>query len=184
MSPAKQKNLLISATGSWRTMPEPAESRRERSTLPDALGIENAATLDSVLLAINRAAKANEGSVLSLGKAGEPTNEVLRVRPAREDGYAVVSVERIDHQPQPLDHHLLMDLFELTQTEAQVAVALMQNEDLRAIATERHSSLETVRMHVKRILRKTGMPSQKRLTALLATLAMLAQSPGRAQTGT
>ncbi len=164
-------------------MPEPVESKRERSTLPDALGIESQATLDSVLHAINRAARANEGSVLSLGKSGEPTAEVLRVRPAREDGYAVVSVERIDSQPQPLDYKLLMDLFELTQTEAQVAVALMLNEDLRAISVERHSSLETVRMHVKRILRKTGMPSQKRLTALLATLAMLAQSPGRTRAG-
>jgi DNA-binding CsgD family transcriptional regulator len=38
-------------------------------------------------------------------------------------------------------------------------------------------------MHVKRILRKTGMPSQKRLTALLATLAMLANPSTRSEAG-
>lgn len=180
MTSPKQKDLLISATGSWRTMPEPVESKRERSSLSGALGISSQATLDSVLHAIHKAAKSNESSVLGLGRPGE-TNEVLRVRPAREDGFAVVSVERIDSQPQPLDYRLLMSLFDLTQTEAQVAVSLMLNEDLRAIAEERHSSLETVRMHVKRVLRKTGMPSQKRLTALLATLGMLATSSGRAE---
>jgi DNA-binding NarL/FixJ family response regulator len=180
MASNKQDDLLISATGTWRTMPDPAEAKRERSTLPGALGINNQTTLDSVLQAIHRAAKSNESSVLGLGRGGEATNEVLRVRPAREEGFAVVSVERIDSQPEPLDYRLLMKLFELTQTEAQVAVALMLSEDLRAIAEERHSSLETVRMHVKRILRKTGMTSQKRLTALLATLGMLAASSGRA----
>lgn len=179
MGSGKQQDLLISATGTWRTIPDPAESKRERSMLPGQLGIHNQTTLDSVLGAIHRAAKSNESSVLGLGRNGEATNEVLRVRPAREEGYAVVSLERIDAQPRPLDYKLLMNLFDLTQTEAQVAVSLMLNEDLRAIAEERHSSLETVRMHVKRILRKTGMTSQKRLTALLATLAMLATAPGR-----
>jgi hypothetical protein len=36
-------------------------------------------------------------------------------------------------------------------------------------------------MHVKRLLQKTGMPNQKKLTMLLTTLAMLSSSPGRSQ---
>lgn len=179
MKTRKPQDLMVSATGTWRTMPEPASPRREKTSLPLALGIRCPATLESVLKAIHQAAKSNQSSILSVpGDVGGP-NEVLRVRPAREEGYAVVSVEALDGTPDLPDLKLLADLFDLTICEAQIASRLLVTEELRDIAEERHVSVETVRMHVKNILRKTGMPSQKKLTALLATLAMLSASSAR-----
>lgn len=181
MKPDKSKDLMVSATGTWRVIPEPGSPRREKTTLPLALGVHSPATVQTVLAAINRAANGNETSVLSLPGRDGARNEVLKVRPAREEGYAIVSVERIDAAPALPDVELLMELFSLTATEAQVAVSLLVTEELRDIAEARGTSIETVRMHVKRLLQKTGMPNQKKLTVLLTTLAMLSSSPGRPQ---
>jgi DNA-binding CsgD family transcriptional regulator len=155
--------------------------RREKTTLPLALGVRCPATITSVLTAINRAASDNESSVLSLPHRTGHENEVLKVRPAREPGYAVVSVEHFDGDPSLPDPGLLMSLFSLTETEAAIGVSLLVTEELRDIAAARTVSIETVRMHVKSLLRKTGMPNQKRLTVLFMTLGMLATPQGRPQ---
>lgn len=174
-------DLMVSATGTWRVMPGPGSPARERTTLPLALGVRCPATIQSVLEAINRAARDNEGSVLSLPARAGHESEVLKVRPAREPGYAVVSVENLDSRPQLLDLRLVMNLFSLTQTEAEIGASLLVTEELRDIAVARNVSIETVRMHVKSLLRKTAMPNQKRLTVLFTTLAMLATPARRTQ---
>lgn len=179
MTSKKSQDLMVSATGTWRVMPEPGSPKREKTTLPLALGVRCPATINSVLAAINRAAKGNVSSVLSLPQRGGHENEVLKVRPAREPGYAVVSVENIDTNPVLPDLKLLMNLFSLTETEAQVGASLLVTEELRDIAQARNVSIETVRMHVKSLLRKTGMPNQKRLAVLFTTLAQLAQPQSR-----
>ena len=181
MNTKKSQDLMVSATGTWRVMPAPDSPKRARGTLPMALGVRCNATISSVLAAINRAARENQTSVLSLPQRSGHENEVLKVRPAREAGYAIVSVEKFDGAPALPDLQLLMNLFSLTETEAEVAVSLLVTNELREIAAARHCALETVRMHVKSLLRKTGMPNQKRLTVLLTTLAMLAQPQGRPQ---
>lgn len=181
MSPPKRsKDLMVSATGTWRVIPEPGSPKRERTTLPLALGVRCQATIESVLKAINRAARDNQSSVLSLPQRPGREHEVLKVRPAREEGYAVVSVENFDAAPPLPDQKLLMDLFSLTETEAEVGMSLLVTEELRDIAEARSVSVETIRMHVKSLLRKTGMPNQKRLAVLFNTLAMLAAPKGRA----
>ena len=180
MPPAKKpKDLMVSATGTWRVIPEPGSPKRERTTLPLALGVRCQATIDSVLKAINRAARDNQSSMLSLPQRPGHENEVLKVRPAREEGYAVVSVETFDAAPDLPDQHLLMNLFGLTETEAEVGISMLVTEELRDIAAARAVSVETIRMHVKSLLRKTGMPNQKRLAVLLTTLAQLARPQSR-----
>jgi DNA-binding CsgD family transcriptional regulator len=179
MSQKKPQDLMVSATGTWRVMPEAGSPRRARTMLPMALGVRCNATISSILAAINLAAKNNQISVLSLPHRPGRENEVIKVRPAREAGYAIVSVEKFDAEPALPDIGLLMNLFRLTETEARVGVSLLVTGNLREIAAARRCALETVRMHVKSLLRKTGMPSQKRLTVLLLTLAMLAQPQGR-----
>jgi len=174
MSISKTKELIVSATGTWRVIPEPGSPKFEKTALPVALGIRSSATLDSVLRAVHKAARANTSSVLSMPNDGGQPAELLKVRPAREQGYAIVSVKPINNTPKLADLKLLQQLFDLTTTEAEVAQDLMDTEELRDIATRRSVSVETVRMHVKNLLRKTGMSSQKKLTALLTTLALLA----------
>jgi DNA-binding CsgD family transcriptional regulator len=181
MSPKKSQDLMVSATGTWRVMPEADSPKRARATLPMALGVRCNATISSVLSAINLAARDNQTSVLSLPHRTGHENEVLKVRPARETGFAIVSVEKFDGDPALPDLRLLMNLFSLTETEAEIGISLLVTNELREIAEARHCALETVRMHVKSLLRKTGMPSQKRLTVLFTTLAMLAQPQGRGQ---
>lgn len=179
MSSKKAQDLMVSATGTWRVMPERDSPKRERTMLPMALGVRCSTTVSSVLNAISRAARDNETVVLSLPHRTGHENEVLKVRPAREPGYAIVSVEKFDGAPALPDISLLMNLFRLTETEAEIGVSLLVTNELRDIADARDCALETVRMHVKSLLRKTGMPSQKRLTVLLTTLAMLSQPQGR-----
>lgn len=181
MTSKKPQDLMVSATGTWRVMPEPGSPKREKTTLPMALGVRCQATISTMLTAINRAAKDNQSSVLSLPQRTGHENEVLKVRPAREPGYAVVSVEQYDTAPTLPDIKLLMNLFSLTETEAEIGASLLVTEELRDIAAVRKISIETVRMHVKNLLRKTGMPNQKRLAVLFMTLAMLAEPQGRPQ---
>ena len=169
----KSKDLMVSATGTWRVMPEPGAPKRERTTLPLALGVRCQATIESVLKAIDRAANSNQPSLLSLPQRPGNDGEVLRVRPAREPGFAVVSVERLDAAPVLPDPTLLANLFRLTPTETEIALDLLVTEELRDIATSRGVSIETVRMHVKSLLRKTGMSSQRRLAVLLNTLRVI-----------
>ena len=124
MSPKKSQDLMVSATGTWRVMPQADSPKRARATLPMALGVRCNATIRSVLGAINLAARDNQTSVLSLPHRAGHENEVLKVRPARETGFAIVSVEKFDGDPALPDLRLLMNLFSLTETEAEIGISL------------------------------------------------------------
>lgn len=171
MKNSDEKHLLISATGTYRIIQDPADRTRKDGQLPVALGIRDAAFLQSVLGAVDKAAQGREASTLSLPQSASTPASVLAVRPAREDGWAVVSVKSLDAEAPLPDVQILVDLFDLTKTECQTALDLLRHEDLADIAAARGGSVETVRMHVKNLLRKTNMPSQKRLIALLTRLA-------------
>jgi DNA-binding CsgD family transcriptional regulator len=78
-----------------------------------------------------------------------------------------------------------MQLFGLTATEATTAVDVMLCEDANDLARKRGVSTETVRMHVKNVLRKTGMPNQKKLIGLLTRVAALSGlKPPKPESGT
>lgn len=175
MTSRSRKDVIVSATGTWRSIQDPA-SRKDRSSLPSALGIRDAKTLASVKEAVHRAANTQAASVLPLAQGTDLSAEVLHVRPARESGHAVLSFNQLDAAP-PIDPQLLRDLFSLSATEAEIASELLHTDELRDIAVHRGVALETVRMHVKNLLRKTGQPNQKRLAALLTRLAILSRPP-------
>jgi DNA-binding CsgD family transcriptional regulator len=76
----------------------------------------------------------------------------------------------IRHAP-PTD--MLTRLFDLTAAEAEVAVGIAGGKRLDAIAAERGSKVETVRVQSKKVFAKTRTHGQVELAALLARLAVV-----------
>ena len=66
-----------------------------------------------------------------------------------------------------VDQKKLHALFECTDTEARIAVHLMQGHDARTIAELERLSLHTVRQHIKSLLSKNGFHRQVELVAAL-----------------
>lgn len=66
-----------------------------------------------------------------------------------------------------IDRHILQSLFELTRTESRVAVALAEGRGTDQIANELGVQLNTVQVHVKRLLAKTGMARQSQLVSMI-----------------
>ena len=182
MKKETDKDLLISATGTYKIIHDPADRVRKDGQLPVALGIRDSGVLNSVMDAVDKAAQQREPTMLSLPETASNDAKVMSVRPAREAGWAVVSVKSLGGETPLPDTQILMELFGLTPTECQTAIDLLRHEDLQEIAESRGCSVETVRMHVKSLLRKTNMQSQKRLFALLtrlATYSVLRTDPAR-----
>ncbi|MGI9245755.1 MAG: helix-turn-helix transcriptional regulator [Steroidobacteraceae bacterium] len=172
--------LLVSQTGRW-VMPKQVrelqtDSRggwNARAALGRQLHIRNEQQLSQVWAAVTRAAvEGKGGAVMTKSGVGEQT--LLTVRPARENGFAVISVQRVDAPPPPPPFEVLAGLFQFTPTECEIAVSLLNGQELSDIATGRQTSLETVRGHVKNLLRKTGLNSQKQFTAMMSRLSMMA----------
>jgi len=92
---------------------------------------------------------------------------LLAIQPAREPDIAVVKVIRLEAPPPLPSADLLSELFGLTPSEAAITLALATDMSLGEIAEERGSSQETVRGHVKVVLRKTGASSQKQLVRII-----------------
>ena len=66
-----------------------------------------------------------------------------------------------------VDEKKLHALFECTDTEARIAVHLMQGNDAKAIAELEQISVHTVRQHIKSLLAKNGFHRQVELVAAL-----------------
>lgn len=171
MKQKNDKDLLISATGTYRIIHDPEDRKRKDGQLPVALGIRDSKLLNSVLGAVDKAAQARESSMLTLPNTASGDPSVVSIRPAREEGWAVVSMTTLGGAIPLPDAQVLSDLYGLTPTECQTAIDLLRYEELSDIAEARGGSIETVRMHVKNLLRKTNLPSQKRLIGLLTRLA-------------
>jgi DNA-binding CsgD family transcriptional regulator len=67
--------------------------------------------------------------------------------------------------------HQLSALLGLTTSEAEIASQLLLGDSISEIARARKTAVDTVRGHVKSLLRKTGLPSQKHLVTLLSRVA-------------
>ncbi len=176
MCPNREKDLLISRTGTYRSIGEPRIRHRRDGGLPGDLGVRGEAMLGNVINAVETAVASGRTALVSVplqNGSGETGRSVFQVRPAREPGWAVVSKVPLDQQVPVPDRQVLGQLFELTPTEAALAIDLMVHEDANSVAKARGISVETVRMHVKNILRKTGMSNQKKLMGLLTRLAAL-----------
>lgn len=172
--------LLVSATGRWVVPTRVREFRTDSrggwhspEELAHALGLRRADLIQRVWAAVTRAADGRKGSAVTVPSPVGRPGSLITVRPAREQGFAVVALQRVDTSPPP-PVTLLYELFHYTPTEAAIALALLRGEELSDIATSRGISLETVRGHVKSVLRKSGTSSQKQLTAMLSRLGSLA----------
>lgn len=97
---------------------------------------------------------------------------LLTIRPAREAGQALVSFIDISQPLNSLTPEMLIDMFELTQAEADIALALHAGLEANEIAELRGVALETVRWQIKAILGKTNARNQKRFIALLSRIAL------------
>lgn len=78
-------------------------------------------------------------------------------------------------RPRLLPLTALRDFFELTPRELSVVTLLMRGASLRTIAKQLELSHESIRMYVKRILRKCEVESQVDLLALLQRMSILLQ---------
>jgi DNA-binding CsgD family transcriptional regulator len=169
--PTDSKRLLMSMTGTYKAISDPrSTSHRRNGTFPSDFGVRHPAALESILGAVQQAGTERVSKTVTVPQTMAHGAAIVNIRPAREPGWAVINKLPLDEPPPLPDPRLLQELFELTPSESAVAVALLLHDDLDSIATERGISLETVRMHVKHVLRKTGTPSQKKLTSLLTRL--------------
>jgi DNA-binding NarL/FixJ family response regulator len=180
---AKPDPLLVSDTGRWAVSRLVAELKTDshdswatRAALGVRLGIRNDAQLQRIWGAMQRVARDRRAASLILPARGTTPKRLLIVRPAREPNLVALIMENVDEAPPAPPPELLVDLFGLTPAECDVASALLRGEETVAIALARGNSSETVRGHVKSILRKTGSGSQRQLTTILARIGMLAGS--------
>jgi DNA-binding CsgD family transcriptional regulator len=70
------------------------------------------------------------------------------------------------------DTRLLEALFALTPAEMRLAVALARGLDLQSIAQSHHTTVGTLRVHLKSIFEKTNTSRQAELILLLARLSI------------
>lgn len=137
-------------------------------------------------------------------KAGRPSNlpqsvAVLResrlplvVRPHRLDDAAHRASSAAAARPEGLllfiidpeewlapPQEMLMQTFDLTRAEADVAIGIASSRTLAEIAVDRHIKVGTVRAHLKAVFAKTHTRSQAGLTGALTRLAFLAPQPKR-----
>jgi DNA-binding CsgD family transcriptional regulator len=82
---------------------------------------------------------------------------------------AVVFITNLDSYCSP-GLELLMQIFELTRKEAEVAVKLSEGKSVEQTAQELAIAYETARTHLRRIFSKTGTSRQTELLLLLAHL--------------
>ena len=81
---------------------------------------------------------------------------------------ALVLIRDPGSQP-GLDARLVAEALGLTATESEVAVAVAEGREIGDIALAKQCKESTIRWHVKRILRKQGIPHQAGLVRLLLT---------------
>jgi DNA-binding CsgD family transcriptional regulator len=172
-TPKSSNQLKISMTGTYKLASDSRTSHRRDGTFPADVGIRQKEVLDSILGAVQKAATSKESKTVTVPASPAQGPAVFSVWPADETGWAMINKVALDEPPPLPDVALLRDLFELTPSEAEIAVDLLTHDELDAIASSRNISLETVRMHVKNVLRKTDMRSQKKLLALLTRLGSL-----------
>jgi len=97
---------------------------------------------------------------------------MLATKPAALNRAALVLLVCDTAPAQMIPMEVLEDIFNLTSTEAHIAVAIASGQRLAEIAADRGIGIETVRTHAKRVFAKTKTRSQVELVALLTRLAV------------
>jgi DNA-binding CsgD family transcriptional regulator len=145
----------------------------------DRLALADAAAQKTLAAALRRLAIPQEGFAGALSfpatrPAGQPriVHLVPLVATARDvfrKGDAVMIVADIGNGGMP-EASLLEALFDLTPAETRVAQRAAAGTPLKTIARDLSLSHETVRTHMRAILRKSGARGQVELVRLVATL--------------
>jgi len=170
-------SVFVSADGHVRT---PAHVHRMRfagnkapTELTTLLGIDELETIRRLNEAILRAVHGRAATSVRWRTSDDIIGKIISVRPAPEIGLAVIAVTDLDAPAGTISIALLMDVFELTRAEAEIAARLFCKNDLADIARERGVQLETVRGQVKAILHKVGTASQKQLMLVLSRVTQI-----------
>ena len=119
----------------------------------------------------------HSGGMLALSRRDRPALQVLVTPVTSVDPFGL-QCERVralvfandPAENRPPSHTLLRQLYGLTPAEAHVAGRITLGWDLRRIASERGSALETVRRQSKQILIKTGARHRGDLVRRLSTI--------------
>ena len=110
-------------------------------------------------------------AVLQREEFAESVGQLIIIRPARETDQVVITIETLDPGCSGLTAGHVSDLFRLSPSEADIALALFHDENPAEIAQTRGVQLETVRGQIKTVLHKVGVTSQKQLLRVLSQVA-------------
>jgi DNA-binding CsgD family transcriptional regulator len=146
----------------------PAETRRLRTTIRDALLMPAVPWRESRIVTVSRPS------------GGQPL--VLIVRPLRACtpdcapvcGRALVVIHELDWHPLECAG-LIQRTFDLTPAETEVTICLMEGQSLQEIADRRGVRVSTIRSQIKSVLSKTGVSRQIDLVRLIARLPITGQ---------
>src|SRR5690242_19323516 len=170
-------SVFVSADGHVRG---PTHAQKVRPTagngptdLAALLGVSDVETIRRLNDAVLRAVRSRSTSSVRWRTSDDIIGKIISVRPAHEKGLAVIAVTDLDAPSGTISIALLMDIFELTRAEAEIAASLFCKSDLADIARERSVQLETVRGQVKAILHKVGTASQKQLMLVLSRVTQI-----------
>jgi DNA-binding CsgD family transcriptional regulator len=158
---------LVNKTGA---VVQDGPARAVLRTIGAALSVRDDQSRDRLLTAVRRAIDTNTPSVLMLGSS-EVERHVVMVRPSGRDSLAVVASAPMDQGLLLLNADQLHQLFDLSRSEAEIAIGILRGSSLVEIAEQRRVQHETVRGQVKSLLHKVGVANQKQLVARLVVLA-------------
>ncbi len=85
-------------------------------------------------------------------------------------GASIAVFVKDPNKPLSISSEYLKEAYQLTNTEIEVAQLLLNNPDVGVIAEQRHTSLETIRGHIKQLMQKTKTHSKAELVSLLACI--------------
>ncbi|HWA63690.1 MAG TPA: helix-turn-helix transcriptional regulator [Caulobacteraceae bacterium] len=179
---ARNSFLIVNAAGEvvgddatdWMRQPNSIRTR----TVSEALGVRDGPSREKLMRALARAINEQARSVILLGDAFDE-RRMVTVRPAREGGRAAISCVDLDAGVSLLRPADVIELFDLSRAEAEIAIQLTRGASLAEVADQRGVQHETVRGQVKTVLRKVGVANQKQLAAILTQIgaALLTTQP-------
>ena len=122
--------------------------------------------------AIAEAMQGRKASALRCRSDDCEVGMLIAVRPGREDHSAVITVSELDAPRHGLDWQQMVDIFDTTRAEGEIAIAWLDGFDLADMARMRGVSVDTVRKQVKSLMRKVGVRNQRKLSNVLAQVAI------------
>ena len=134
--------------------------------------------LQKALQASSRDDVQTHSTSMGLWRSDRPTQLPALITPARDGlhdlnlhgtpAQAVVLINDPDRN-QPIVPEALIDTYELTPTEAKIAIAIANGYSLDEIAKSHKTTLNTTRTHLKAVFKKTRVTRQSELVKALLT---------------